>query len=286
LRNTTIREETDQGEIIGYEEMGQGTLQAVAKYRKRNDYQPDLSTDPPTESSREANFSYSVSAPINIQALGSEDSEEFIFDFTNDPIPAGITDLYLQVIFKGTLGKEQDTAIAVGMKDINEPMHVCSWNSTDRVYLEGHLYTANQIRQNSTLLNKLPPGFNIDPYDDLITGSAFYLDVEPEYYHTYNTLFPSGRYNRVIILTDAPSFNMNVTYEYGDEFTWATDVLPGVTNQGPVGAFVNTQVFTFRGVTAHYWYVLPIYYPDGDGIESASWPPPVSLAPLATEVYP
>ncbi|MBW1911367.1 MAG: hypothetical protein JRJ11_17800, partial [Deltaproteobacteria bacterium] len=99
------------------EQMGPGVLTAVAKYKKRTDYQPDLSTDPPTAGSREEFFSYSVSDSVFIYSLDSGTSTAVTFNFSNQPIPAGITDLYLQVIFKGTLGNEQNTGIAVGMKD-------------------------------------------------------------------------------------------------------------------------------------------------------------------------
>jgi hypothetical protein len=95
-----------------------GSLVAVAKYIKRTDYQPDLSADPPDVNSLPAEFSYSVSAmklllPEELASMNAHPTE-FIFDFSDDPIPAGITDLSLQVVFKGTLGNEKDNAIAVG----------------------------------------------------------------------------------------------------------------------------------------------------------------------------
>jgi len=213
------------------------------------------------------------------------------FHFSNQPIPAGITDLYLQVIFKGTLGNEQNTGIAVGMKDINEPMHICSWNSTDMVYLYGELYTAEEIRGDQDLLDLLPIGFNIDPYDQLNTGSAFSSDGNPVYYHTYNEPLPSARYSRIILLTDQPSFYIYVSYQSDDPYknSWFEEILSGVSNQeDSSGDFNNTQVFTFRGKTAHYYYGLRIYYPNATGYDSADWPPlaPGTEDPVATEIYP
>jgi len=214
---------------------------------------------------------------------------EFTFDFTNDKIPAGITDLYLQVIFRGTLGNEENDAIAVGMKDLNEPMHIVSWNSTDRVYLYGQLYTAQQIRDDPDLLALLPEDFNIDPYDALDTGAAFSPDGNPLYYHNYNWDLPSARYTRVIILTDISPFYIYVSY-YSDtpsKDTYFQETIEGVTNQeDSSGNFQNTQVFTFRGKKAHYWYGLFIWYPDGTGVDSAAWPPPASQDPVATNIYP
>jgi hypothetical protein len=289
LKNTTLKEKNEQGEPISFEQMGPGTLVAVAKYKKRTDYQPDLSSDPPTAASREANFSYSVSAPINIDLLSTDTPTEFTFDFADDPIPAGITDLYLQVVFKGTLGNEQNDAIAVGMKDLNEPMHVVSWNSTDRFYLYGQLYTAQQIRANQELLDLIPPGFNIDPYDSLETGAAFYLGDEPEYYDAYCDGLPSGRFTRIIILTDTSSFNM-----FGSFFsasppkdTYFEESVQGVVNQeDEAGNFNAAPVFTYRGEKAHLYNVLWNFYPDNAGIDLAPWPSAANPNPVPTYLYP
>lgn len=125
VQNDTPGKEDTEGNVLSYEPMENGNLIAVAKYKKRSDYLPNLSGDPPSADSRESGFSYSVSQPIAIQSLSSDEAEQFDFDFSSDPIPANITDLYLQVVFKGTLGKEKDTAIAVGLKDLNEPQHIC-----------------------------------------------------------------------------------------------------------------------------------------------------------------
>jgi hypothetical protein len=53
------------------EVVGEGIIQAVARYKKRTDYQPDLSTDPPTDVQMDKPFSYSVSASIEITSLNS-----------------------------------------------------------------------------------------------------------------------------------------------------------------------------------------------------------------------
>ncbi|NYT20080.1 MAG: hypothetical protein GKC08_07320, partial [Methanosarcinales archaeon] len=219
------------------EPMQDGIIQAVARYKKRTDYQPNLSTDPPTEASREEAFSYSVSAPIEIESLSSTEPTEFLFDFTSSPIPAGVTDLYLYVIFKGTLGNEGDTAIAVGMKDLNEPMHICLWNATDRFYLDGVLRTGQEIRNDPDLLGRVDFDGDeivneveigepyIDPYD-LTTEVTFYQTSAPEEYHaSYNPLAPAS-HGRIIILTDTPTFYMHIYRESTDPLEDSTsDVL-------------------------------------------------------------
>jgi hypothetical protein len=95
-------------------------------------YAPDLSTYPPDGAIMTGlTYSYSVSASQPVSSLSSSIPAEFNFDFIGSPIPAGITDLTLQVVFKGTLGNEIDTAVAVGMKDLMEPTHLSFWNLTD-----------------------------------------------------------------------------------------------------------------------------------------------------------
>jgi hypothetical protein len=145
------------------EQIGAGTLTAVAKYRMRTDYQPDLSGDPTDEHPEwgvsEDDFSYSVSAAEPIVSLPSDTATEFTFNFETQPIPAGVTDLYMQVVFKGTLGNEADNAIAVGMKDLYEPAHQVFWNLSDQfslLYTEStdtttryHLYTEAQLKDPS-----------------------------------------------------------------------------------------------------------------------------------------
>jgi len=145
------------------EQMGAGTLQAVAMYKMRTDYQPDLSGDPTDEhpewGESEDNFSYSVSAPITIASLDSSQAVEYTFNFTTTPIPAGVTDLYLQIVFRGTIGNEADSAIAVGMKDLTEPSHQVFWNLSDQfslLYKEDtdttaryHLYTEDKLKDPS-----------------------------------------------------------------------------------------------------------------------------------------
>jgi hypothetical protein len=261
------------------ESMGAGTLQAVARYKIRADYQPNLSTDPPTSSSG-VSYSYSVSTPITITALDSTTPMEFTFDFTGSPIPAGVTDLYLQVIFKGTLGNETDTAVAVGMKDINEPMHVVVWNATDRFYLDRVLRTAEEIRSDLELSSRAA-GQYIDPYD-VTTKLAFTTTTTlPTTYQVTYTPLPYGRYGRTIILTDTPLFYMHVHRESTNPVDsldnyWSVS---GVVNEETAGAFTNTQVYTFRGVIQHEWTAFARYYPDYTGIETAPWPAPSNTSP-------
>jgi hypothetical protein len=219
-----------------------GILQAIARYKKRTDYQTDLSTDPPTPDSRETDFSYSVSSSVSITSLSSTESTEFTFDFTSDLIPAGITDLYLNVIFKGTLGNETDNAIAIGMKDLDEPTHISIWNSTDRFYLDGVLRTADEIRKDPALLARVDhngdgtPDEQIDPYPITAKLAFSSTSTTPTTYPITYTNMPDGRYGRIIILTGTgttSTFYMHGrdeadTPDYPYEYYY---IYYGVTNQ-------------------------------------------------------
>ena len=299
-----VRNITPDNEILN------GTLVAIAKYRKRTDYQPDLSTDPPIEISREEEFSYSVSAPIVIGALSSTIPEEYIFDFSEVPIPAGVTDLYLQVIFRGTLGNEKDIAVAMGMKDLNEPMHVCTFNSTDRVYINdydvtglnyGILRTGYQILRNETLfaafdfdgdgiLNEVSEG-EIYIYPHTMTRQMGFFPANGVF-SIYQVTFadlPAGQYGRVIILTDAPSFNMQIHTVSSDppinrapQFT-----ISAATAQDDInGELIPTLVDCFREINSHQWSAYAHYLGNVEGISTAAWPPlgsPLPYPAIETE---
>ena len=277
------------------EEVQDGIIQAVAKYKIRPDYQDDLSNDPPDGEVMEGvEFSYSVSEPIVITSLSSTEPAEFSFDFTNNPIPVGITDLSLNVIFKGTLGNETDIAIAAGMKDLNEPQHFSIWNVTDRFYLDGVLRTADEIRNDPALLDRVDHDGDgvsdepIDPYD-VNTNIAFYPPLTtPTVYNATYTPLPPGRYGRIIILTDMPQPYILVyrqSTEPPDERSSAF-LYPGVINQENNGIFYNTAVTTFREIIQHQWAAYSRYYPDATGISTAPWPGPVDINSYPATIYP
>ena len=262
------------------EEIKSGTLQAVAKYIKRTDYEPDLSADPPTSETREPVFSYSVSEPIPILSLSETEPAEFTFNFINSPIPAGITDIYLQVIFKGTIGDETDTASATGTKDLAEPTHHVFWNLSDMFSLNGQLYTAEEIKNNTVLASQVDFDhdgiFNevdiqepyIDPVDTDLRIA--YFGVNPPEGPVTNAAtvdkLPAGRHVRLVLLLDRLENNYL-------RLTWSDDIYPeshydfvfsGAINQD-VPQEVNGQeeiVFKYTSPTTFRSWL------DSDGITS------------------
>lgn len=242
IRNTSHLTDGDGNDIP--EEIGAGELVAVAKYRIIPNYLADLSNYPQNAAELQTlmgnvEYSYSVSQPLVIDpAINPVDSSapsKFTFDFSGNEIPAGVTDLTLQVIFLGTLGNEIDTGVAVGMIDLNEPDHFVFANSTDEIVMNGILTTADEIKNNAFLAAQVDwdidgifnevvivDGVNIgEPYIDPYHVSlqiGFSLSdpqLDPNAVLSYPITIdhlPAGRYASMILLTDvAPG------YEYWTE---------------------------------------------------------------------
>ncbi|MBW2065746.1 MAG: hypothetical protein JRJ03_12570 [Deltaproteobacteria bacterium] len=269
--------------------IGEGALKAMAIYRRRTDYKADLSADPPTAASREAYFSRSESSKIDVTSLSSQEAVEFEFDFTNNPIPVDITDLYLQVEFRGTING-RPASVALGIKDISEPMHISVSNSTDRFYLHHVLKTSAEIKANPDLVSKVDSNEDgvlnqqgepyIDPFD-LSIGVALYpsdsTPPDPEDYSAIYFDMPPGAYGKIIMLTDTGEFNLLLHYEYTLPYVFMIErfavSLSGVINQQDAdGTFHNTQVYTLRGLIQHNHFLYARAHPDNAGIYSASWP--------------
>ncbi len=172
------------------------------------------------------------------------------------------------------------------MKDLNEPDYHTVWNATDRFYLDGVLRTAEEIRSDPDLTNRAA-GQYIDPYD-VTTYVAFYpTTVTPTFYNVAYMPLPPGRYGKIIILTDMPTFYMRIHHESTEppENTDSEYLFSGTINQEIDGIFYNTQVNTFRGVTQHHWIGYSRYYPDATGIETAPWPVPENTDPYPADIY-
>jgi hypothetical protein len=276
------------------EEMLDGTLVAVARYKRRIDYSPDLSAnEPPVAESREASCSYSVSAPIAIASLGSDPAaaDQFTFDFSADPIPVGITDLFLQVVYRGTLGSETDSAIAVGATDLSEPNHIATWNLTDRFYLQGSLLAADDIRADDQLIGYLEstcphvlPYLDPFPMDTRIGFSAS-SSITPDSIAAYPSLQP-GRYGRIVVLSDQADFVMHMKRSSAaPSFNQTSRVtLAAATNQEGDGGFTNTAVTTFRDITSHTFAGYLYYCPDMVGLGIGDWPAGADDQPVPADI--
>lgn len=224
VRNTTPLEVDTNGNPLSYESMQSGILHAVARYKIVPDYYPNLWNYPPDRVNMQNKaYSYSVSAPVSIASLNSTVPTEFVFDFAGNEIPANITDLSLQVIFKGTLGNEKDIAVAVGMKDLLEPTHHVFWNLSDMININGKLYTKSQLFENKNkkllaMVDKDGDGIFNEPGEPSLEDDVYfeisYLDESPTsnpVYHSAALFLAPGRHARLIILSEKAYTDSNQT---------------------------------------------------------------------------
>ena len=121
------------------EEMTGGTVTLVVKYRLG---QGDQFQNPPTATSYE--FHYIVKELDGIQTIpritpDTPDPIEFEFDLSDNQIPLWATDVYIYLIYKGGLGREEG-AVAVGFKDISEPTPILYYNVMDQICMDDQLF--------------------------------------------------------------------------------------------------------------------------------------------------
>ena len=141
--------------------MAGGTLVAIAKYHRNKCYTTDLDGEFDSSTGelkldylnrcRDTSEEITVSQPLASQNVTACDATitagdtacadkftnasnpEFITDLTftfAKAIPINATDLYLQVVYRGPLGSEQD-AVVVGTRDIAEPTYFSIVNTLD-----------------------------------------------------------------------------------------------------------------------------------------------------------
>ena len=128
------------------EDMRAGSLVAVAKFHRNTCYRDDLSGEPGGPAfgglaCRSPQEEVVVSASLPLASLSTLEERELTFTFP-ERIPINASDLYLQVVFRGTLGAEED-AVVVTTKDIAEPNYFAFTNVTDAIYdFADHTYHA------------------------------------------------------------------------------------------------------------------------------------------------
>jgi hypothetical protein len=118
---------------------------AVARFHKNTCYKADLSgeygsidasgnplvnwSDPNCGRAKEESIvvSQEASVPDGI----NDDAQLVEFKFLDNKIPISATDLFIQVVYRGQLGAEDD-AIAVGMQDVSEPTYLYNYSRWDQ----------------------------------------------------------------------------------------------------------------------------------------------------------
>ncbi|MBA4373428.1 MAG: hypothetical protein C0402_11285 [Thermodesulfovibrio sp.] len=176
------------------EAMPNGMLQAIVKYKKPG----------------QAVFSYAASDTIAAQRLEAGAPREAAFDFSSNSVPLDATNVYLYVVYTGTIGTEAN-AVAVGEKDISEPTPVDLFNNMDRICLNAQWYTAGSPAA-VTLFDKDKDGradqwdvYSHDVQDIYIRFSPDNAprDASPAEYNYHYAKIDPGAHRRVLyILTD------------------------------------------------------------------------------------
>jgi len=255
------------------EEIRNGALYAIAKYKT---------------STTQTDFTYSVSSPRPVSSLGSDTAAEFTFDFTDNPVPVSISDLYLQVIFRGSIGDENN-AVAIGLKDISEPTPVDLFNNMDRVCIHNTWFIAGspdaikQADKNDDGIAEDGDVYSHDMKDIHIKfsppGTAVY--ASPDDYSYYVSSLSAGSFKRVVYILADCKFNYSFynkwrppdTANTKDPFTHLDDVSlysgSAVKNQTEIisddSVYSYPVYYNFRGIDM-WWGSGLIYenpsYPD------------------------
>lgn len=163
LTNTTADISSAEGEVF-HQNMVDGHLVAVARFHKNKCYTNDLSGEygvgTPGNSDADVarcrnggkditdlNQEIVVSKPIKLFSLLHGERKRVTLDFSDNPIPFSATDLYLQIVYRGRLGAEDDAVVVAG-KDLAEPIYSVFFNSSDHVRVAGKNYTRTEFAAN------------------------------------------------------------------------------------------------------------------------------------------
>ena len=140
-----------------------GDISTIVGYYPCDDDSQVVDTNRPTASTdcRDGVEQIVVSRPVAAESLDANQEKTFTFDFAESPIPLGITDVVLQVVYRGPLGSETD-AVAVGTLDVSEPTYFTYHNGTDYIRIAGHVYTRARVASDPALLALVQPTYCVD----------------------------------------------------------------------------------------------------------------------------
>jgi hypothetical protein len=228
VKNTTGAFVDPQGEDQPQHMRG-GTFFAVIRYHKDKKYVDSLDktvgTDPcddyfeivnpdnlsASTECRDGVEQIVVSDPLSGESLDVNTERTLKFSFSKSPIPYGITDVMLQIVYRGPLGSETD-AVAVGSLDISEPTYFTYQNDTDYIHLGGHVYTRAEVNANPSLLALVRPQTCVDyrlTPPRLIDWclKTFDIDIDLSFENVSSPIahastLPARRFLRLVYLTD------------------------------------------------------------------------------------
>jgi hypothetical protein len=280
IKNTTppIVEGSDP---VGYiQDMQAGRLVAVARFRRNICYEADLSGEFKdglnTWNScsrvdyRTPDEEYLVSQAVSGIELSADPAAAptpMTFQF-DTPIPINATDLYLQVVYRGSLGDESD-AVVVSRVDLREPTYYNLVNGTDYFMVDGEFYSHDTINNNPALRERLGPLFDQTDALDLVNIKIRLVPenvVVAEIDH-----LPPLSYARVAYLADKDNLKLNYSYKayYHQQYTagslveaWSSDnatatVRSKVNQTASQYNDTVSPVSLARGV--YYWHMTYLF---------------------------
>lgn len=143
VQNITPQINSDgSASILQMQEGLKDGMVAVVKFNRNTCYVPNLSGEygvvPPSppliyawQSCRRSDDEVVVSDPITVPTgINGKTPVQVSFHFLN-PIPFSASDVILQVIYRGPLGPDEDSAVVVATKDISEPTYFSFYNVKD-----------------------------------------------------------------------------------------------------------------------------------------------------------
>jgi hypothetical protein len=286
VRNTTRLNASDTATQTD-QPIGNGKLVAIARYHRNPCYRPDLraewtrdldngqfsvpsgtcSLDELRTDFEELSLSAVVTMPPDIN--GST-LQTITFDFSADPIPVNVTDLYFQVAFRGDLGVEKD-GIAVGRWDAPEPQFLVFHNDTD-VHVSSSTWTPSIP----------PPAVGLTRTDNQPVGIATW-NTNQQLFHLNGTL-PAGRFVRVAVLgpQTPSSLRLQADLEFGpsngSDFTFDTLSLyfPRQADSETIAAGVYNPVSFLERRNTAFDVRFPVFKTDGSPRPSLSLMPPLA----------
>ena len=254
-----------------------GTIRAIARFHRNNCYQNDLTgeftldaggnlvTPCPDYRSDESHLRLTAEETTS---FGIGETKEMTFTFS-EPIPLNATDLILQLLYRGTVGTEQD-AFALGAVDLSEPTYTAVMNATDVFELSGtdFFYYTDII---ANIAN--PPysivdidgndAYNSPPDVNVVGGNVNYeIRVNGQKVADVPAL-PEGRFARMAVLVDTSGFQVTLraigngfntldTYQFSSKIG-QYDPDRDVFAVSTVGRLRN-HTLQFSGVTYYHFF--------------------------------
>lgn len=146
-----------------------GTLTAVIKFRRNLQFTDDLTNEPGAPNidglaAVRGDVEEIVASTATKDHLGNTalivslpqgTPQEYEFDF-DQVLPLNATDVFLQVIYKGSLGNESN-ALVVATTDMSEPTYFSYTNAFDYIHIGGSVYTFSTVNNDPNLLAQVSP---------------------------------------------------------------------------------------------------------------------------------